>query len=803
MNKISVEISVDEGGRAHAELKNLNRELDGFGSGVNKAASSGTSLKTIFAGNVLADFFTRGTSAAASFTAQAIQASAAASDANRTLEFSATQAGLSYTKAAELAEDFGRRVGASNTEAAKTYSSIIQLAAAAGRADDTELIGKRFADLGAARGIKGNELSVLIGTIKSGQDEGLNRLGLDDPSKLEAAYAKEIGKSAEALSMKEKMLARLVAVERLAASAEGEAEKRLQGTAGQLDTAAASYQNLTTQIGETITNSVQFKDTLGFITDALGGVVTSHAEARRELAKGLKTPEQLAKEAGQTDERRLGDSILGGFTTPLAIGATVIDSFKLGLGQINADDFKTRLKGNFNASVDPGARQVEADTERFKGIQREIKEQEEAKGAAASAAAKQRATEAAAEAAALEKVAKQVRTTRDAARSFLDDVAQRADSDNPFTKLFTDGLSSLEKIKTQFAPFGDAFVDEMTRMQLGVLDTERALLSLNSKLAATKLNQEARRLELGANVGLTGPEDRQIDILKAQLNQATAGTSALASAESIRGGFTRAPADLARSQAEEIERLKRSQAEASRIGFADPSRAARQAEEIEELKRRQSLATVANSGGVDPAYLAGQQFAALEKLQRRTLDQPDGNAKNAAQELIANQLTQLFSGLDERTRAKLDAPTRERFAGAFDTSAKAAARGVEEAIERQKVGDLIQTDARELVKQVNASDLTRAAKNKELLAVAGSLSERELTPELRTARVKALREGAINEAAKEEQAAERAKKQDALFGLIDAALKGAGIKVDLGSQKALVEITTTGGAKASTLGEAF
>ncbi|MBA3716263.1 MAG: hypothetical protein H0W76_28050, partial [Pyrinomonadaceae bacterium] len=227
-------------------------------------------------------------------------------------------------------------------------------------------------------------------------------------------------------------------------------------------------------------------------------------------------------------------------------------------------------------------------------------------------------------------------------------------------------------------------------------------------------------LEASAGVGLTGPEDRQLEVLRAQTANATGGTSARVSAEAIRAGVT----------------------------------------------------------NVDPAYLAGRQFAELEKLQRAQTGQPDGNAKNAAQELIANQLTQLFSGLDERTRAKLDGATREKFAGAFDTSAKATARGVEEAIERQKVGDLIQSDARELVKQVNASDLTRAAKNKELLAVTGSLSEKELTPDLRKARVTALREGAKLEGKKEEEAAARAKKLDSLYDLIDAMLKGKGIKVD-------------------------
>lgn len=208
-NKIAIEVEVDENGKASVALKTLEGDVLRFTAGVNKAGGEGLKLRDIFSGNLLADYFQRGITGAIQFGAASIRATAAAADSNRQLEFSATQAGLSYTRAAAAAEDFGKRVGASNTGAAQTFSDLVRLADRAGRTQDIELIGRRFADLAAARGLKGEELSNLIGTILSGQDEGLNRLGLPDPSKLYAQYAAQIGKTADSLTEMEKAQAAL------------------------------------------------------------------------------------------------------------------------------------------------------------------------------------------------------------------------------------------------------------------------------------------------------------------------------------------------------------------------------------------------------------------------------------------------------------------------------------------------------------------------------------------------------------------------------------------------------------------
>ncbi|HEV2864340.1 MAG TPA: hypothetical protein VGX48_25300, partial [Pyrinomonadaceae bacterium] len=485
-NRVVIEVAVDEDGKASAALHSLEGDVLRFTAGVNRAGTEGMKLRDVFAGNVLADFFQRGITGAVQFGASSVQAAAVAEDSNRRLEFTATRAGISYTKAAEAAEDFGRRVGASNTEAARTLSDLVRLAERAGRPGDVEQIQQRFADLAAAQGLKGGELSELIGTILSGQDEGLNKLGLPDPSKLYAQYAASIGKTADALTEMEKARAALNAVEAKGAEAAGQADARLLSTAGKIDTAAASYENLKAQTGEAITTSIEFRDVLDTVRDALGSLVTSHAEARRELALGLKSPEQIAQEERDGIGRQVFNAGKGALTALFAVNAQVGGGALL-LDQLGipTNTFDPAVQ---DAIYNPGQRQYEARVEQLRALKAEIEKQEaDAKTNAGASAA--RAAAAAARSAlqqqfgdnleaatkeqdlnarlgklkelreelrrlpdvldatefekrskkideAIRETAKQVaaavRTARDAARDLLGDAIIRAD-DNPFT----------------------------------------------------------------------------------------------------------------------------------------------------------------------------------------------------------------------------------------------------------------------------------------------------------------------------------------------------------------------------------
>lgn len=291
-NAIKIEVTVDENGRASAALKSLEADVNKFTGSVDKSGQSGLRLRDVFAGNLLADFFQRGTSAAVAFSAQAIQAAAVASDANRTLEASATQAGMTYAEAARKAEEFGRRVGLSNTEAARTYADLIRLAQQAGRPQDSGLIAKKFSDLAAARGVSAKELSTISQQIITGQDEGLNKLGLPDPSKLYAEYADKLSavsgaakRTADSLSQVEKANAAVSAVMEKSLLFDGAAETRMNSTAGRLDDLSAKYDNLTTALGSAITANGIYNDLLTGTLALVGQFTTAGQTQIQDAAK--------------------------------------------------------------------------------------------------------------------------------------------------------------------------------------------------------------------------------------------------------------------------------------------------------------------------------------------------------------------------------------------------------------------------------------------------------------------------------------------------------------------------------------
>ncbi|MET0646971.1 MAG: hypothetical protein ABW208_10150 [Pyrinomonadaceae bacterium] len=789
-NRVVVELEVDGEGRVTAALRGTGDEAEQLKRRTDEAGKAGRGLREVFTGNLLADFFQRGITGAIQFGAETVRAAAVASDATRVLEFSATQAGLAFTDAAELAEDFARRVGASNTEAAGTFSDLVRLAERAGRAGDVDLVQRRFADLAAARGLRGSELQALVGTILSGQDEGLNRLGLPDPSKLYAQYAAQLGKTAESLSETEKAQAALNAVLLKGAEAEGQAEARLRGTAGQLDTAGASWTNFKTQVGEAVTASIEFRDLLFTVNDALGGLVTSHAAARRELALGLKSPAQLAAEQSGGLFNQALDAFKDVSGQALGAGALFYD---LASGETSADSLRRFTAASYGA----GDRRRQELEERYRAELENIRRQEqEAEERADENAAK--AAEAARRAArqqqftgqldsalgeenltarlerlravreeasklldgaevekqtkkiddALEKTRKEVEqtvsTARDALRSFLNEAAAAADKDNPFVSLFVRARDEAEETRKKFLVFGEDFADAMARVREESIQAEIATARLHSSLQALKYGQEARRLE-GAVTGLTGPEERALATVGARIGGAVQGTAGEALAEALRAGRT----------------------------------------------------------GVGASALARRQFDELLKLEG-SLTGLEGRGAEAARDALDAQFKSLYAGLDEKTKAEAlqYGPARARFSSAFAGDALRAERDIRDAVEREQAGAFIQEDARELLAAIRASGLTDRQKVQEFLGVTGALSDKELTGDLRRARVDALRAGAAFEAQKERDGEARAARIDGVMQKLDRALSEKGLKLDAETAKVQIEVTDKTG-RANVTGDAW
>lgn len=776
-NRISVELDIDPQGKGAAAIKGVKASLDDFEGGTRKAAQGGTNLLDVFKGNLLADYFQRATGAAVAFAAQSVRAAAEADDANRVLTFSATQAGIAYGDATAQAEEFGRRVGASNTEAARTYSQIIQLSERAGRAGDTDIIGKRFADLAAARGLRGAELSSLIGTILSGQDEGLNRLGIDDPGKLNEAYAASIGKTADALSQMEKARAALNAVEAKGAQAEGESAKRLEGTAGELDTASAAYANLTTQIGEGITQSVEFRDTLNLISEALGTLVTSHQEARRQLATGLMTPEQLAQEAREGEGRQSFNAFKGAVSVPFSIPFTLYEQAKLATGRQSLEEYNTAIEGITNAVANPGQRQYEADLERFRRLQREIEAQktdadarqaESTRKAAADATldpSRTRRTQLESEfetaskgenlVARFEKIRQikaelrslpdevfstgdeeklikkaneqldqtreKIRDVAQSAREFLTGLVTQADKDNPFVALFNKLETSSERAQERFGAFGEEFAEQMAEIERQLIRGEIAVARFQSQLSSLKYEQEARRLR-DPFIGLSGPDERELDVFKARFGAQTGNFADRREAENFRRGFVQ----------------------------QNPFQVQRENRQLfESLVRQRPVGST-------------------------TLDREE-------QRIIDDYILEQTKDLPVNARFSADPFMRslaERRAGALDARAERRDFDLQDALERQRVGTRLQTDAREQLRLLQVSNLPDEAKLRQFLAISGTLSDKELTGDLRLGRARALEESARIESQREATGEARARKLEKFIDSFTSLLTAEGLKVD-------------------------
>lgn len=293
-----------------SELRKIEREEDRITRERNARIRSGVSNAAPYALGALVG--------GGYLATQAIEKAVEQTRANRLLASAATEAGVGQDKLTEANKRYAASVGLSNAAAAQTTAQIQRLATYAGRPQDVDRLLKAFADLGAARGIGGRDLEGLIGTILSGQDEGLNRLGISDPGQLQKAYAESIGKTTEQLTQQEKVQAAVNAVLEKSAIFAGAAESRMNSLEGQVAKTSAAWENFTNALATTFTVSGPVTD---FITEAsrlIQGLSVDLDQVNRKLSEG-KTPEQIARDV--YGRPGAGDYVSAGVTR------TVLDTF--------------------------------------------------------------------------------------------------------------------------------------------------------------------------------------------------------------------------------------------------------------------------------------------------------------------------------------------------------------------------------------------------------------------------------------------------------------------------------------------
>lgn len=270
-----------------------------------------------------------GVSSAIGLGTAAIDRAVEASRANRVLASSALEAGLAFNTAAEQNKRFAESLGLSERQAASTTAAILRLSARSGsKTDPNKLLGG-FADLGSAFGIDPKDLQTLIGTILSGQDEGLNRLGIADPGQLYKAYAKELGKTVEQLTQMEKVQAAVNAVMDKAATFAGAASDRMNSLEGRVAKTAAAWDTFTTSLSTSFAQSSTVTDFLDTVNRAVNSLGVSVEDVTRKLKEG-QSAGKIARDANQNpsleDFGRAGVTAIGAGTLGPALGQTFFDA---------------------------------------------------------------------------------------------------------------------------------------------------------------------------------------------------------------------------------------------------------------------------------------------------------------------------------------------------------------------------------------------------------------------------------------------------------------------------------------------
>jgi hypothetical protein len=733
------------------------------------------------------------------FTVASIAASIAESEGNRALEASATRAGLSYTSIGQKVEGFARLVRTSTTEASHILADLIRLAERAGRQGDIDLIARRFADLAASRGLNASQLGSLTESLLGGGNESLNRLGIGS-GKLDENFAKKIGVPTEALDQRQKAQAALNAVLEEGMSVEGEALKQSQSVAGQLDATRASYENLTLKVGDAVTNSIEFKDALDLVSGSLGNLVTSHDEARRELAKGLRTPEQIAQAERDSEGRQAFNFFKGTASAVFSGGFTNRDTLKLLFGQTSLADFQTNARGTLDAIFNPGQRQYEARVEQLRQLQKDIAEQE-AKAAQYKPQPDNTAAQAAQEykkafdqaklldpsfeklvklqelqrklpdlisggafkanegesatqqtAAALKQIEESYKSLRLEARALIEELSFKASGDNQFIKILNESDKRIEYIRDHFKSFGSEFVEQMVRMQQAVTATDLTLARFDANQTALKYRQEARRLR-EPFLGLTGPEERGLDVLKAQ---------------------TAAAVNIPKLNLEADRLLPSRQFETALKVYLDNRRTFDQ--QLRELQRLQSF--------------AGGQY---------------GRASN---KVVDEQILALTGQLDQRILARSPDPivrvARDARYGALKRSSTGYEEDIREAIERARAGERLQHDAREQLRLLQTSQLPQDEAVKRFLSITGQLSDKELTGDLRLGRARVLDVASQRESAKEQAAEATRKTLDGVLKKLDGLLTEKGLKIDGDGGSVAIQVSDrSDSASVSVLGPGY
>lgn len=682
----------------------------------------------------------------------AIQALREAERAQRVLSASAREAGLSFEALAGSTETFARLTGQSRAEAQETTATLVRLAQIAGRPQDVATIQRRFADLAAARGLAGRDLQNIAQQLISGQDEGLNRLGLPDPSRLYERYARQLGITADKLDETQRAQARLNAVLESAARFSGEAERRVESFSGQLDQLISKTKNLGTALGGALAGPLGgIVKSLNEVADVISGdrslrdlftkgwfgagAPTQHeieAEIRRQAEEArtrFAAFQQEATAIAEAQRNRFGSfqNLVLSLTGDRLGRLPFVDEQTRERARQEAQAEAEQIRNNFKTSLELALREASNfDLRTLETIRRDFR----ARGGILSA------EDRAAIGRSFDELAERIRRTIVVAgRSLREQLVQAstlASRDNPFLRLFVEQRSALDGLRDR--------LDQLRPIYERMGDAgERAF----------------QRISAATTDALTRAQALERDALRLQ---------------------TQLSALRARQEAERLERFQPSTTavERAQLGLLDVRAGA-----IDVLRAEQTARALSGRPPLDPLQLALDQFRLIRDLDISALGLT-GRAGVAARGVVDTAVKQLFASLDDSVRAALPRPVVERVGLAFARDRERFEERVRDAADAVEAAESARRQALDLVGQVRGGRSIAAlsdAQLRELLNITGSLGPEELTGELRRARIEALRESARREERREDDARQRLESIERMLGLITQALTSQGIRL--------------------------
>jgi hypothetical protein len=267
---------------------------------------------------------------------------------------------------------FADEGGLAKTSADKLTGQIARLTEAAGRPQDFDKVKTALLDLSSARGVPLNELEPFVNALITGSsDEPLNRQGLKDPGALQKDYADKLGKTTDALTKQEQVLSRYNPfLEAAAAVNTGANADRMKSLSGQAETASARIDDLTTNFGKGITNTLEFRDALTFANDVLKLMSTNISEVQDKLSKGL-SPGQIAEQEADKAGNQVLDFAKNALSFPLANLSYAYDI-------LSGEGLETANNRYIETLTGARKRRINALTELFEGEQKVIERQNQA-----------------------------------------------------------------------------------------------------------------------------------------------------------------------------------------------------------------------------------------------------------------------------------------------------------------------------------------------------------------------------------------------------------------------------------------